>query len=256
MTAITKRQRTLDDNGFPPSPKITTVIFDFHCTLVDPGDPKVWLRNARAQFAAAQEQEEEGHPPRSESELEPSQETLLLDFLNRVWERVRDLDPTHSRDLNPDKHEEIFKLAMELKCPIKVGPRMIHHLYSTVSSTWTCYADTIPTLSALREAGTKMVLLSNVGFDIRPVLRREGMLDFFEGIVLSCEAGVVKPAREIFQLALDSVKASSEEALMVGDNWEDDGGAARIGVRTLVLPRTHRADNVHGLDLVLNVLGM
>ncbi len=40
---------------------------------------------------------------------------------------------------------------------------------------------------------------------------------------------------------------------MVGDSWQDDAGAAAIGVRTLVLPRTDGPE--HGLDLVLRLVG-
>jgi FMN phosphatase YigB (HAD superfamily) len=40
---------------------------------------------------------------------------------------------------------------------------------------------------------------------------------------------------------------------MVGDSPDDDTGAARLGVRTLILPRTRGP--VHGLEVVLRLVG-
>ena len=40
---------------------------------------------------------------------------------------------------------------------------------------------------------------------------------------------------------------------MVGDSVEDDGGAAHVGMRTLILPRT--AGPTHGLEQVLRLVG-
>jgi hypothetical protein len=39
---------------------------------------------------------------------------------------------------------------------------------------------------------------------------------------------------------------------MVGDAWQDDAGAAALGVRTLILPRTD--DPSHGLELVVRLV--
>jgi FMN phosphatase YigB (HAD superfamily) len=63
----------------------------------------------------------------------------------------------------------------------------------------------------------------------------------------------VKPQPEIFRAALDALEVAPEETLMVGDAWTDDGGAAALGIRTLILPRTR--GRVHGLDAVLRLVG-
>ncbi len=48
----------------------------------------------------------------------------------------------------------------------------------------------------------------------------------------------MKPNREIFQKALEAVGVPAANALMVGDSPQHDSGAASIGIRTLLLPRT------------------
>ena len=68
----------------------------------------------------------------------------------------------------------------------------------------------------------------------------------FDAVILSFEVGAVKPDRSIFQRALDALGVPAARALMVGDNAVDDAGAARLGIRTLLLPRTQGV--AHGLD--------
>ena len=80
-----------------------------------------------------------------------------------------------------------------------------------------------------------------------------GLADKLDGVVLSYEVGAVKPQPEIFARALDLLDIPAAEVLMVGDSWRDDAGAAALGIRTLILPRTNGPR--HGLDLVLRLAG-
>jgi HAD superfamily hydrolase (TIGR01549 family) len=107
-------------------------------------------------------------------------------------------------------------------------------------------------LEALRNKGVRVAMLSNVGFDLTPTLERTGVHALIEGAVLSHAVGVVKPDPGIFQRALDILALPASEVLMVGDAWRDDAGAAALGIRTLILPRTD--DPSHGLELVLRLV--
>jgi HAD superfamily hydrolase (TIGR01549 family) len=119
--------------------------------------------------------------------------------------------------------------------------------------TWIPYDDALPTLRALKARGLKLALISNVGVDVRGVLERSGMGDLFDAVILSFEVGAVKPHRPIFERALEALGVTAASALMVGDNAHDDAGAAHLGIRTLLLPRTHGVE--HGLELVLRLVG-
>ena len=58
--------------------------------------------------------------------------------------------------------------------------------------------------------------------------------DYFDQIINSEMAGVKKPNPIIFQLALNSAKTTSENALMIGDSLEADIlGAKAVGLHTL-----------------------
>ena len=223
-----------------PGP-IEAVLFDFHSTLVDQGDPQVWLDLAWARAGRA------GSP--ADALGEQGRDDLTA-WVNRIWEHVREVDPGNERDLSPTRHRQVYDTLMQ-RVPA-VDDDLAHALYECMLETWIPYDDTVPVLTELRRRDARIALVSNVGIDVRPVLEAGGLTHLFDAVVLSYEAGSVKPAAPIFRTALDAVGAAPENALMVGDSPQDDAGAALIGVRTLLLPRT--SGTRHGLDLVLGLV--
>ena len=72
---------------------------------------------------------------------------------------------------------------------------------------------------------------------------------------LSCEVGVVKPDREIFSLACESLGLALQDVVMVGDDPHADSGAVLAGIRTLLLPPLPvHADN--GIAAVIDLVGI
>ena len=223
-----------------PGP-IEAVLFDFHSTLVDQGDPVTWLDVAWRRA---------GRPGTPADALGEAGRDDLAGWVNRIWEHVRELDPHNERDLSPVRHREVYDALME-RVPA-VDDELAHALYECMLETWIPYEDTVPVLTELRRRGVRIALVSNVGIDVRPVLEAADLTGLLDAIVLSFEAGSVKPAAPIFERALAAVGARAENALMVGDSPHDDAGAALIGIRTLLLPRT--SGTRHGLDLVLGLV--
>lgn len=183
---------------------------------------------------------------RAPTELSPQERTTLVAFLDLIWENARVHDPDSRRDLDPAFHEEVFHALIE------DGPgidrALATELYSTVLETWHTYTDSVPTLMELRALGVRVGIISNVGVSIRPVLEREGLLAHVDGVTLSCEVGCVKPDARIFHEAAQAIGCEPATVLMVGDSGKDDAGAAHIGMRTLILPRTR--GHIHGLGVV------
>lgn len=213
-----------------PGP-IRGVIFDIHSTLIDQGDADEWLDNALAT---------------APHDLDETQRAELVAFLDRIWEGARIKDPTSSRDLSFTDHHRVFHELIE-GGPAVDRP-LADALYETMLTTWHAYDDTVPALQSLRAMGIPVCLLSNAGVPIRTVLDREEVTPWVEHTVLSYEVGAVKPDLRIFQAALDALGLPAEQVLMVGDNANDDGGGTRLGLRTLILPRT--AGHTHGLMAV------
>lgn len=220
-----------------PAP-IDGVIFDFHATLVDTRDPGSWLATAQQRLS--------GPAKHSPAELD-----AIGTHLYRVWEHATTFDPHSERDLSPARHREVFGRAIALHPG--TDPDLIDALYAVMPQQWIAFADTLPVLRALKVAGRRVVVLSNTGLDIRPCLDDTGITDLVDGVVLSYEVASVKPQPEIFRHALDVLQIPAERTLMVGDSWRDDAGAAGLGIRTLILPRT--TGPTHGLDAVLRLIG-
>jgi HAD superfamily hydrolase (TIGR01549 family) len=225
----------------PPAPPIRGVVFDFHHTLAHAGDPAVWLAQAWADLGR------DGTPVNG---LGPEAHDEAVAFLDQLWENARVLDPESERDLDPDRHREVFDRTIAAAPGIDL--ELADALYSIMHRQWDLYDDVIPVLKALQHKGVRVAMLSNVGFDLTPTLERTGVADLIEGAVLSYAVGVVKPDPGIFQRALEILDLPASDVLMVGDAWRDDAGAAALGVRTLILPRTD--DPSHGLELVVRLV--
>ncbi|HEX7745438.1 MAG TPA: HAD family hydrolase, partial [Micromonosporaceae bacterium] len=112
--------------------------------------------------------------------------------------------------------------------------------------------DTEMALRALRAVSVPVAVVSNIGFDIRPLFAAWGLLDLVDEFVLSYEVGRCKPDPAIFLRACDALGVDPERALMVGDTAAD-AGAVGAGCATLVLPAA-AAGRANGLTAVLDLV--
>ena len=98
------------------------------------------------------------------------------------------------------------------------------------------YADVVPCLTRLKDAGIRMALVSNTNRDLIAVLEYFALRDYVTTAVASCEVGLSKPAPEIFGAALERLGVPAAEAAMVGDSYSDDvRGALACGFAAAVL---------------------
>ncbi|MDR3669219.1 MAG: HAD-IA family hydrolase [Holophaga sp.] len=221
---------------------ITSVLLDFHATLVDGGDPCASLDAAWART---------GRGTGAEQALGGERYQRVARQVHHLWDKVREVDPQGQRDLSPELHRAAFDRLMA-RLP-EVDADLAQAFYEVMPQMWRPYEDAVPTLRELRRRGVSLALVSNVDSDIRPVMARWHLLEWFQAVVLSFEVGIVKPQPAIFQRALDALGAAAGDALMVGDDPFGDSGAAELGVRTLLLPRTE--GRTHGLGLILRLVG-
>ena len=226
----------------PVAAPFEAVIFDFHSTLIDQGPGSEWL-------ALAWEHADRSSDP--EAELGEAEVARLADALDHIWDAAREIDPDSERDLNPERHRAVFDELVRRMGGVDAD--LSAALYATFTSGWTAYDDAVPVLRALKGAGLRTALLSNIGIDIRDVLERTGLAPLIDVVSLSCEHRLTKPMPTVFLATLEMLGTSPERTLMVGDKWQDDGGAAGVGIRTLILPPT--TGPVHGLELVTRLVG-
>jgi putative hydrolase of the HAD superfamily len=109
----------------------------------------------------------------------------------------------------------------------------------TRTSAWRIYDDVRSTLEGLSAAGIRLGVISNWDERLRPLLNELGLAKYFDVIVVSCEAGCTKPAKEIFALAARSFGLPSGQILHVGDGAREDvQGAQAAGFQTAHLVRS------------------
>lgn len=135
----------------------------------------------------------------------------------------------HARDLSSADHRGAYLHILEHSGVADEAER--ERLYGEFSNplNWTIYPDTEVVLRAARDAGLKVGVLSNIGYDIRPAFARAGIEDLVDEFVLSFEVGHAKPDLEVFRVASAALGLSPERVLMVGDSAEADGASQEIG---------------------------
>jgi putative hydrolase of the HAD superfamily len=100
------------------------------------------------------------------------------------------------------------------------------------------YGDAPAALTALRELGLVLVVVSNWDVSLPVVLERIGLVGRLDGVVTSAEVGARKPHRAIFDRALELAGVRAGEAVHVGDSRRDDvEGARAAGIEAVLLNR-------------------
>jgi HAD superfamily hydrolase (TIGR01509 family) len=117
------------------------------------------------------------------------------------------------------------------------------------------YPDAAETLAALHRDGVKIAVVSDIHLDLRAMLDAQGLGHFIDAYVLSFEHGCQKPEPRMYLTALDLVGVDADRALMVGDRASHDGGAATVGITTLILPPAPAVVGPRGLDAVTRLVG-
>jgi HAD superfamily hydrolase (TIGR01549 family) len=141
--------------------------------------------------------------------------------------------------------------------PIEVLIEAEQALYDELASV-RLFHDTRATLLALRDAGFKIAIASNLAY---PYSVPVGLLLPFEPHVCawSFAAGAIKPDSTFYQALCKGLGCSPDEVLMIGDTRANDyEGAKAAGLHALHLNRGQPSSGEHiqGLPQVLSYLGL
>lgn len=228
---------------------IKGVLFDFSGTLLRVETTRSWLRAAldRAQLPLAQGQfeclvtalEDAGALPGSTPSVP------VPAHLAEVWAL---------RDESAELHRAAYTgLSRQVELP---GPELHDALYARhmTPAAWHPYPDTAEVLAALKERGLPIAVVSNIGWDLRPVFRAHGLDDSVDAYVLSYEHGVQKPDPRLFSVACEALGVAPQDALMVGDDRRADGGAAALGCAVHFVDHLPAAQRPAGLRPILDLV--
>ncbi|MDK2980523.1 MAG: 2-haloacid dehalogenase [Chloroflexota bacterium] len=94
---------------------------------------------------------------------------------------------------------------------------------------------TVEILAELREAGYPLYVLSNWSAETFARVRAHfPFLDWFDGLVISGQIGLLKPNREIFEHLLEQVGRPAEECLFIDDHATNTEAAEQLGFQTVL----------------------
>lgn len=95
------------------------------------------------------------------------------------------------------------------------------------------YPDTEACLGELSKEN-KIGLIANQLPGTKQRLEQHGIMKYIDLAVTSAEAGVAKPDKRIFEIALERGGCKPESAIMIGDRVDNDiVPAKRIGMKTI-----------------------
>ena len=155
------------------------------------------------------------------------------------------------RDLSTVDHRAAFTAAFSSAEGLFEGLADAMYDRLTEPISWTPFPDAKPTLASLQQLGIRVGVVSNIGFDVRPVFSHHGLFDFVDAFTLSFEHGIVKPDPELFEIAVRALNVQATETVMIGDNVAD-AGAVLVGARVYLLPPV-AAHSERGLKEILAI---
>lgn len=166
------------------------------------------------------------------------------------------------RDVTAERHRSVYTAQTRAALLPALGPDRADavsvELYDRhmTAGTWRSpYPDAEPVLKELRRRGVPVAVVSNIGWDLRPIFVHFGLDPYVSAYVLSYELEVQKPDPRIFLAACDLLGTAPEETLMVGDDEAADGGATALGCTFLHVEGLPVAERTDALLPVLDLVG-
>lgn len=140
--------------------------------------------------------------PMPEFWVEYDRGALTLDAVTDILSRINDCPRA--------KCEEYLRLSIDMQEPVQPTERLI---------------------GELKAAGYKLYVLSNMSREFIDFLRRFPVYALFDGEVVSCDEGTVKPEPRIFEILLDRFALEPSDTLFVDDRAANIAAAERLGIR-------------------------
>lgn len=114
-----------------------------------------------------------------------------------------------------------------------------------MDSWFTINPEIVAIIRALKEKGYRLLILSNMNVEGRErmlgaarILDGEDWLDLFDGVLLSCDLGLLKPEPGIYRACIEKAEAAPEECLFIDDILANVEAARACGMRAIHFTET------------------
>lgn len=188
----------------PPAPALVGILHAEHGVEVSLEEAE---RAFRAEIAYYRAHHHEGHDERALAELRARCAEVLAGALSPAVARVLSL--------------------------AQIADAMLRAL------RFEAYPEVRGVLDELRARGCKLVVVSNWDVSLRAVLEEIGLASSLDRVLTSADVGTPKPARAIFQAALELAQVRPSRALHVGDSFAlDIAPALAAGIAAVFVSRS------------------
>ncbi|MBN2312824.1 MAG: HAD family phosphatase [Sedimentisphaerales bacterium] len=181
--------------------KIDSVIFDWGGVLID--DPRSGLLQYCANAIGIPQEQ---YTPVHDSCLDGFHKGLISE--DKFWRAV----------------------AQKLGKPMPKVPSL---WYEAFKSAYAPKQEMFALASSLHGKGYKTALLSNTEPSSVTFFHEQGYT-MFDVLVFSCEEGMMKPEREIYELALERLGSRAEQAVFIDDRLNYVQGARDVGLHAIL----------------------
>ena len=197
------------------------MLFDLGGTLVDERDYAGWCDLARRFY------------------LEIDPDAMTHAYLEVEREVDESPPPPSGVDAAIDFWRRVLARAAEKELPTELAAKFVATVRGT-ERPFGLYSDTRRCLDTLSGEHRQLGVVSNSTSEaqVRQILHRVGILDYFSRVVSSGTEGVAKPDPEIFLRAVRRMNLRPEETFYVGNLRHTDAkGAAAAGLHSVWLNR-------------------
>lgn len=119
-------------------------------------------------------------------------------------------------DFNPDDLDINFLIQEDVKSWTKLNQSMIDFIH-----------DSHPKIQ-------KLAVISNMMYDTLAFIRTHfSWLELFDVLIFSCDLGINKPDKRIYQACLQKLPVSADECLFVDDSVENVNAAIQTGMNAI-----------------------
>ena len=143
------------------------------------------------------------------------------------------------------------QVADELAAYRGVEPNFAREMIDIAIGKQETIAPTAELIADLKQAGYKLYVLSNMSREFIDFLREQEVYANFDGDVVSCEVGVVKPMPEIYDLLLDRFSLDPKDTIFIDDRKENIEAAEAKGITAFHFDRNDYAGSCDRLREIL-----